>query len=229
MNQHSNMNRRDFLGTAAGLTLALTILPDPFAGTNEAVADASLSPNAWLTITPDGTITIASPAAEMGQGTFTTLPLILAEELDADWSKVKPILPPAGDEKKYGNPEYGMTFQTSASASVRGYFKPMRIAGAQARRVLLDAVAAKWSVPVAELSTEPSVVVHKASGRRIGYGEIAAVAKAPAELPKIDEKDLKAPASSRLIGKDVPRVEVPTKVTGAAQFGIDVQVPGLVS
>src|SRR6202166_4039353 len=146
MNQHSSINRRDFLGTAAGLTLALTILPEPFAGLDEASADASLSPNAWLTITPDGTITIVSPAAEMGQGTSTTLPVIIAEELDADWSKVKPILPPAWEEKKYGNPEYGMNFQTSASASVRGYFKPLRIAGAQARRGLLDAGGAEWSV-----------------------------------------------------------------------------------
>jgi isoquinoline 1-oxidoreductase subunit beta len=167
MNQHASLNRRDFLGTAAGLTLALTILPEPFAGMDEASAEASLSPNAWLTITPDGTITIVSPAAEMGQGTSTTLPIIIAEELDADWSKVKPILPPAWEEKKYGNPEYGMNFQTSASASVHGYFKPLRIAGAQARRVLLDAVAARWNVPVAELSTEPSVVVHKTTSRRI--------------------------------------------------------------
>jgi isoquinoline 1-oxidoreductase beta subunit len=228
MNQHASLNRRDFLGTAAGLTLALTILPERFAGIDEALAETSLSPNAWLTITPDGTITIVSPAAEMGQGTFTTLPVIIAEELDADWSKVKPILPPAWEEKKHGNPEYGMNFQTSASASVHGYFKPLRIAGAQARRVLLDAVAAKWNVPVAELSTEPSVVVHKASGRRISYGEIAAFAQAPAALPKIEDKDLKDPASFRYIGKHVPRVEVPLKVTGAAKYGMDVQVAGMV-
>src|SRR5258708_32367801 len=228
MNQHSSINRRDFLGTAAGLTLALAILPEPFGGVDEALADAPLSPNAWIAITPDGTITIVSPAAEMGQGTFTTVPVIIADELDADWSKVKPILPPAWDEKKYGNPEYGMNFQTSASASVRGYFKPLRIAGAQARRVLLDAVAAKWNVPVGELSTEPSVVVHKASGRRISYGEIAAFARAPAELPKIEDKDLKDPASFRYIGKHVPRAELPGKVTGAAKYAIDVQVPGMV-
>jgi isoquinoline 1-oxidoreductase beta subunit len=228
MNQHSSTSRRDFLRTAAGLTLALTILPERFAGIDEARAEASLSPNAWLTITPDGTITIVSPVAEMGQGTFTTIPVIIAEELDADWSKVKPVLPPAWDEKKYGNPEYGMNFQTSASASVRGYFRPARTAGAQARRVLLDAVAAKWNVPVGELSTGPSVVVHKGSGRRISYGEIAAFAQAPAELPKIEDKDLKDPASFRYIGKDVARVEVPLKVTGAAQYGMDVQVPGMV-
>jgi isoquinoline 1-oxidoreductase beta subunit len=228
MNQQPNLNRREFLGTAAGLTLALAIVPERIAGLDEARADAPLSPNAWLTIAPDGTITIVSPAAEMGQGTFTTVPVFIAEELDADWSKVKPVFPPAWDEKVYGNPEYNMTFQTSASASVRGYFKPARLAGAQARRVLLDAVAAKWGVPVAELATEPSVVVHKASGRRIGYGEIAAFARAPATLPKVEDKDLKDPASFRLIGKDVARVELPLKVRGAAQYGMDAQVPGMV-
>ncbi len=228
MNQLASINRRDFLGSTAGLTLALTILPEGFVGMDAAAADAPLSPNAWLTIAPDGAISIVSPVAEMGQGTFTTVPVIIADELDADWSKVRPVLPPTWDEKTYGNPEYGMTFQTSASASVRGYFKPARLAGAQARRVLLDAVAAKWSVPVGELSTEPSVVVHKASGRRISYGEIATFAKAPAALPKIEDRDLKDPASFRYIGKDVARVEVPLKVTGKAQYGMDVQVPGMV-
>jgi isoquinoline 1-oxidoreductase beta subunit len=224
------LDRRDFLKeAAAGLTFALTLAADPGALTGEAMAaEAPYAPTAWLTIGTDGTITIVSPAAEMGQGSFTSLPLILAEELDADWSKVKMIQPPTWDGKKWGNPDYGGGFQTTSSFAVWGYFKPLRIAGAQARRVLLDAVAAKWGVPAGELSTEPSVVVHKASGRRIGYGEIAAFAKAPAELPKIDDKDLKPTSSFRLIGKDVPRVEVPLKVTGAAQFGIDAQVPGMV-
>jgi isoquinoline 1-oxidoreductase beta subunit len=223
------VSRRAFLKeSAAGLTLALTIAVDPRALIGEAAADASYAPSVWLNIATDGTISIVSPAAEIGQGTSTTIPLIIADELDADWAKVKPILPPAWDEKKYGNPEYNMTFQTSASSSVRGYFKPVRIAGAQARRVLLDAVAAKWNVPVGELSTEPSVVVHKASGRRISYGEIAAFAQAPAEMPKIDEKDLKNPKDFRYIGKDIPRYELPLKVRGAAIYGMDVQVPGMV-
>src|SRR6266446_3838638 len=224
-----NMNRREFLkDTAAGLTFALTLAADPSRIIAEAAADGALTANAWLTIATDGTITIVSPAAEMGQGSFTTLPAIIAEELDADWAKVKPILPPVWDEKKYGNPGFGGNFQTSASASVNGYFKALRIAGAQARRVLIEAVAAKWSVPVAELSTEPSVVVHKASGRRMGYGEIATFAKAPSELPKIEDKDLKPAANFRFIGKDVARVELPTKVTGAAKYAMDVQVPGMV-
>jgi isoquinoline 1-oxidoreductase beta subunit len=224
--QHS---RRDFLKGTAGLTLALTLPADSLGLIDEAVAgEAPFAPSVWLTIATDGTISIVSPAAEMGQGSFTTLPLIIAEELDADWSKVRPVLPPAWDDKKYGNPAYGSTFQTSASASVHGYFKGLRVAGAQARRVLLDAVAAKWNVPVGELTIEPSVVVHKASNRRIGYGEIAAFAKTPAEMPKVEDKDLKPAASFRLIGHDVPRAELPTKVTGAAKYAMDVQVPGMV-
>jgi isoquinoline 1-oxidoreductase subunit beta len=233
MNQHSKIptvNRRNFLKTTAGLTFALTIAPDALSVIDDAFADAptSYSPSVWLTIATDGTITIVSPAAEMGQGSFTTLPLIIAEELDADWAKVKPVFPSDWDDKKFGNPGYNYTFQTSASASVTGYFTSLRIAGAQARRVLLDAAAAKWSVPVGELSTEPSVVVHKASGRRIGYGEIAAFATVPSALPKITEADLKPAASFRLIGKDIPRVDVPLKTKGAAQYGMDVQVPGMV-
>src|SRR5437763_14316864 len=166
------LNRRAFLKESAGLTLMLAI--DPLHVSADAIAaETSFAPTVWLTIAADGTITIVSPAAGMGQGSFTTLPLILAEELDADWAKVRPILPPAWDDKTYGNPAYGGTFQTSASASVHGYFKALRIAGAQARRVLLEAVAAKWTAPVAELNTEPSVVVHQASGRRSSDGEIA--------------------------------------------------------
>ena len=142
----ADTSRREFLATAAGFTLALTALPAGSIG--EALADAPLEPNVWLTIATDGTITIVSPAAEMGQGTFTTLPLVLAEELDADWSAVKAIFPPRWNEKKFGNPQWNGLFNTTASLATRGYFKPMRIAGAQARRVLIDAVAARWGVPV---------------------------------------------------------------------------------
>ena len=236
MNKHTPIpavNRRNFLSATAGLTFALTLAPDALSLVDEAFADAPdpaapLSPSVWLTIAPDGTITVVSPAAEMGQGSFTSLPVIIAEELDADWAKVKPVFPSDWDDKKYGNPGYNYTFQTSASASVTGYFTSLRIAGAQARRVLLETVSAKWAVPVGELSTEPSIVVHKASGRRISYGEIASFAKMPAELPKIEAADLKPTASFRLIGKDVPRIEVPLKVTGTAKYGMDVQVPGMV-
>ncbi|MCL2430066.1 MAG: molybdopterin-dependent oxidoreductase [Alphaproteobacteria bacterium] len=228
-----DLSRRDVLA-AAGLTLALTAVPDPLAIFGEdaagaALAEGALSPNVWITIATDGTITIVSPAAEMGQGTFTTLPAIIADELDADWARVRPVFPPEWNESKFGNPGYdNRAFQTSASFATRGYFKAMRVAGAQARRVLIEAVAAKWGVPAQDLSTEPGVVVHNASDRRISYGEIATFAKAPAELPKIEDKDLKTPAAFRYIGKDLPRVELPLKVTGAAKYGIDAQVPGMV-
>jgi len=225
---NSDIDRRGFLKeAAAGLTFALTLAADPRAITAAAAAEALLS-TAWVTIATDGTIAIVSPAAEMGQGTFTTLAAVLADELDADWSRVKVVYPPVWDEKIYGNPQFGGNIQTSASMATRGYFTPMRIAGAQVRRVLIEAVAAKWGVPAAELSTEPGIVLHAASGPRIGFGEIAAFAKVPAELPKIDGKDLKPAARFRYIGKDLPRTELPLKVTGAATYAMDAQVPGMV-
>jgi isoquinoline 1-oxidoreductase beta subunit len=193
-----------------------------------ALAEAPLSLNVWLNIAVDGAITVVSPAAEMGQGTFTTLPAVLADELDADWSKIKAIFPPEWNEMKFGNPQWNGLFNTTASLATRGYFKPMRIAGAQARRILINAVATKWGVPPAELATEPSVVVHRATGRRISYGEIAAFVRVPAKLPVIEDKDLKDPASFRYIGKNLPRLDLPTKVTGAAKYAIDVQLPGMV-
>jgi isoquinoline 1-oxidoreductase beta subunit len=222
-------SRRDFLGTAAaGLTLALTLSADPRNLTGEAMADAPFAPNVWLTISRDGTITIVSPASELGQGTSTTLPAIIADELDADWSKVELVTPPGWNDATHGNPGWAGNFNTTSSLATRGYFKSMRVAGAQARRVLLDATAEKWGVPVTELSTEPSVVVHKASNRRISYGDVAAFTKAPAELPKIADSELKSPAAFRYIGKDLPRRDVALKTTGAARYGIDVQVPGMV-
>jgi len=230
MTRSQAIDRRDFLHGAAGLTFALTLTggmhPRDLLGAAQA-AEAPLAPNLWVNISTDGSITIMSPAAELGQGSFTSLPVILAEELDADWAKVKLAQPP-WDPKRFGNPGYASRLSTTSSYSVRGYFTPLRLAGAQARRVLLDAVAETWGVPVAELSTEPSTVVHKPSGRRIGYGEIAAFAKIPAPLPKVEEKDLKPASSFRLIGKDVPRAELPLKVRGAAVYAIDVQVPGMV-
>src|SRR5262249_14120048 len=215
-----SVSRRDVLKqTAAGLTFALTLRADPRMLVGEAAAaEGPLSANIWVTIATDGTISIVSPAAELGQGTFTTLPAVLADELDADWAKVRPIYPPEWNEKKYGNPGWGGNFNTTASLATRGYFTPMRIAGAQARRVMLDALAAKSNALTNELSTELSIVVHKASNRRISYGEIASFAKIPAELPKIEDKDLKPAASFRYIGRDLPRIDVPAKVTGAAVY-----------
>src|SRR5215471_4878950 len=134
--------------------------------------------------------TILCPSAEMGQGVMTSLPLILAEELDADWSKVKTEFAPA-NPKVYGNPHelFKGAQITAASVSVPGYFTPLRIAGAQARRVLIESVADEWKVPASELSTDKGFVVHAKSGRRIFYGEITKFAAVPAELPNITAAD----------------------------------------
>ena len=215
------ISRRAFLGGSAGLAFAFTLgIP--------AKAQAQAAPgklNAYVSIAPDGTITIQSPAPEMGQGVMTGLPLIVAEELDADWSKVKVEQSPI--DPAYHHPIFKAQYVV-ASISTLGYWTPLRVAGAQARRVLLDAAAEKWGVPAAELTTEPSTVVHAPSGRKMSYGEIAAFAKAPADAPKIDAaKDLKAPGKYRLLGKDTARVDVPAKSTGAAKYGIDARVPGM--
>lgn len=218
----STFNRRSFLAASGGLTLALALPANLIAAEGE----NALAPNVWLTIAIDGTVTIMSPAAEMGQGTLTALPVIIAEELDADWSKVR-VVPSPLDPKKYGNPYYNNTLSFSASMTVSAYFTPLRIAGAQARRVLMDAAAQKWGVSIRELSTEPGMVVHKPTGRRESYGTIAGFAKAPEKLPVVSEDDLKPFSAFRLIGQNIPRVDIPTKTNGSARYAIDVAAPGM--
>ena len=116
---------------------------------------------------------------------------------------------------------------TAGSNAVTSYYRPLRTLGAQVRRVLLDNAARKLGVPVEELTTEPSLVVHAKSGRKLSYGEIAAFAEVPVKAPDIKPEQLKKPADFRLIGKDVMRVELPSKVNGTAKYGIDIQVPGM--
>lgn len=215
------ISRRAFLGGSAGLMFGFAVgLPE--------TAEAQAAPgrlNAYVSIAPDGTITIQQPVAEMGQGISTGLPLIVAEELDADWSKVKVAQSPI--DAAYHHPIFKAQYVV-ASISTLGYWTPLRMAGAQARRVLVDAAAAKWGVPAAECVTEPSTVVHKPSGRKMSYGEIASFATPPATPPVLDAtKDLKKPGDYRLLGKGMPRVDVPAKTTGAAKYGIDARVPSM--
>src|SRR5882672_8235968 len=226
----ATLSRRQVMTGALGLSFALALdnpLDNPLARAatlaNERAGKA-LSP--WVSIAPDGTITIMSAAAEMGQGSMTSLPLIIAEELDADWSKVR-IVPAPPIDAIYGNPGFGGMMYTAGSNAVRSYYGPLRMFGAQVRRVLIDNAAKHWAVPAAELTTEPSAVVHAKSGRRLGYGEIAAFAEVPAKAPEIKREELKQPSQFRLIGKDVMRVELPGKVNGSTKYGIDVQVPGM--
>ncbi len=181
----------------------------------------------WVSIDADGSISIMSPATEMGQGSMTSLPRILADELDADWNKVRVVPAPPIDEI-YGNPGFGGMLYTAGSNAVRNYYEPLRLLGAAARRVLLENVALRFRVPVSELTTEPSVVVHAKSGRRMTYGEIARLGIAvPTVAVRATPADLKPSSAFRLIGYDTMRVELPSKVNGSAQYAIDVQVPGM--
>jgi isoquinoline 1-oxidoreductase subunit beta len=223
----ARLSRRQVMIGAAGLTFAVALGVDRRASAAALAGEGSgkaLSP--WVSIAADGTITIMSPATEMGQGSMTSLPLIIAEELDADWSKVR-VVPAPPIDAIYGNPGFGGMMYTAGSNAVTSYYQPLRVFGAQVRRVLLDNASKKLGVPVAELTTEPSAVVHAASGRKLGYGEIAAFAELPGKAPEIKPDELKKPSQFRLIGKDVLRVELPGKVNGSARYSIDVQVPNM--
>src|SRR6266550_3755123 len=176
---NTSISRRQVMIGAAGLSFAF-VLSGPLARAATFASERTgkaLSP--WVSIAPDGTITIMSAATEMGQGSMTSLPLIIAEELDADWTKVR-IVPAPPIDAIYGNPGFGGMMYTAGSNAVRSYYAPLRMFGAQVRRVLIDSAAKHWSVPAAELTTEPSAVVHAKSGPRLGYGEIAALAEVPA-------------------------------------------------
>ena len=218
---------------ATGVIGACDMSPgDSGAAAPEMAGNAAVAPNAWVTIGADDTITIQFGATEMGQGSMTSVPLVLAEEMDADWEQVR-VETVRHHDPTYGNPVafgyYGFPIMyTAGSAALRGYFNAMRQAGAQARKFLLDAAAAQWGVPVEELATEPSRVVHAASGQSLTYGQIAAVAEVPDSLPEVPESDYKPRSEYRYLGTDVPRIDVPAKVDGSAEFGIDVQVPGMV-
>ncbi|MET0923561.1 MAG: molybdopterin cofactor-binding domain-containing protein, partial [Xanthobacteraceae bacterium] len=186
------LSRRQVMIGVAGLSFALAVGGRASAAVLAAERTGkALSP--WVSIAPDGTITIMSAATEMGQGSMTSLPLIIAEELDADWSKVR-VVPAPPVEAIYGNPGFQGMMYTAGSNAVTSYYRPLRTFGAQVRRVLLDNAARKLGVPVEELTTEPSVVVHAKSGRKLSYGDIAAIAEVPAKAPEIKPEELKKPS-----------------------------------
>ncbi len=224
----SSWSRRQVMIGAAGFTFALAL--DGVASADAAAissADgAAKTLNSWVSIAPDGRVFIMAPAIEMGQGSLTSLPRIVADELDADWEKVQIVRAPPIDAI-YANPAFGMLY-TAGSNAVTSYFTPLRKFGRQVRKILLENAAQRWGVPVSELSTEPSVVVHEKSGRRLSYGEVAAFAVVPAQAPDIDPSELKKADEFRYIGKDTLRVDLPGKVRGRAEYGIDVQVPGMI-
>jgi len=223
------LDRRDFirLGAAGGAGLWLGVTFPPVigragaagaGGTSGGAAASGFQPSAFVAIDPDGAVRIWCAKADMGQGVRTALPMIVAEELDADWSRVESVQADA-DPSKYGRQ------MTVGSSSVRGdAWMALRRAGAVAREMLVAAGAVALGVPASELRTERGRVIHGASGRSLGYGELA---EAAAELPVPDEPRLKDPADFKLIGTHVPAVDNHLKVTGRAVYGIDVRVPGM--
>jgi isoquinoline 1-oxidoreductase beta subunit len=221
-----NLNRRTFLKTTVaaggGLMIGGYIA---FDRENAALlAAGSFEPNIWLKVNSDDTVRIMLTQLEMGQGVMTSMPMLVAEELDMDWSKIKTEWTPA--DAKYGNPNFGGQQLTAGSNSVRGMWKILRTAGATARAMLVTAAAQTWGVPENSLTTEKGEVVHKAGNRRAKYGTL--VDKAAA-LPVPKDVKLKDPKNFTLMGKDVQRLDIPEKVNGSAVFGIDVKLPGLLT
>jgi isoquinoline 1-oxidoreductase subunit beta len=218
-------SRRSFLVGTGAFTLAITFSGCATVDTPK-VATKNFNPNAWLSIDDTGMVTLSSPASEMGQGTMTAMPLLIAEEMDLDWAQCK-VVQARASAKDFGNPRFGGGMITGASRTTQGYWEPMRLAGAQARAVMIANAAAKWNVPAAQITTIPHACVHAASGRKLTYGEIAAFATVPTPMPVVDKSQLKKTADFRLIGKDTPRVDGLDKVTGKAKYGIDQRLPGM--
>lgn len=216
------VTRREFLGTAgvlgAGLVISVYL---PGCRPQTTASGEPLEPNAWLRIGADDSITVIVDRSEMGQGVATALPMLLAEELEADWSKIRIEFAPA--DKAYANPLFGMQ-GTGGSTSVRAAWDPLRKAGAAAREVLISAAAATWGVDRASCHAEAGAVVHGSD--RLSYGQL--VAKA-ATLPVPQNVPLKEPGSWKIIGTRLKRLDTPRKVNGAARFGIDVRVPGMLT
>ena len=205
--------------TTGGLLMGVTLT------TNNSADAAGLlhTPNAWVHIADDNTITLISARSEMGQGVYTSMPMLIAEELNVDLKKIKVSFAPP-DAKTYGNPLLGGPQLTGGSTSVRDGWEKLRIAGAQVREMLLSAAAAKWNVPVAQLTANDGVVTGP-GGKHATYGQLA---NAASKLPVPEKPFIKDPKDFKIVGKSTPRLDTPAKTNGTAEFGIDVVLPGMV-
>jgi len=222
------LSRRTFLiaGAAVGGGLLIGV---GFGAAGTASADAAdlanstaLSPNAFVRIDPDGQVTVTMGYIEMGQGTYTSVPMLIAEELEVDLTSVRFEHAPPND-KLYANPLLGFQV-TGGSTTIRSSWEPMRRAGATARVMLVTAAASAWKVEPASCRAEKGEVIHAASGRRVKYGALVADA---AKLPVPEQVALKQAQDFKLIGTPAKRLDTPAKVNGTAQFGIDARVPGM--
>jgi len=221
----SGLSRRVFLmsSVAAGGGLMLGFGLPFFVGDVMADESSSFVPNAFIRIGGDGSVTLTMPYVEMGQGTYTSIPMLIAEELEVALSQVQLEHAPP-DEKRYGNPLFGGVQGTGGSSAIRAVWEPLRQAGATARIMLIAAAAKRWKVEPSSCHAERGEVVHKTSERRIGYGALAGDA---AQLPIPEKVALKRPEEFKLIGTPAKRLDAPSKVNGTAIYGIDVKLPGL--
>jgi isoquinoline 1-oxidoreductase subunit beta len=219
----NSLSRRGFLqiGAAAGGGLVLS-LALPFGGEQANAAD-TFTPNAFIRIDSDGQIMLTMPYVEMGQGTYTSIPMLIAEELEVELKQVRPE-PAPPNEKLYGNPLLGGIQATGNSNAVRAAWQPLRQAGAVARTILISAAAKRLNVDPASCRAQNGEVLHPPSGRRLKYGELAADA---ARMPVPENVTLKRPEDFKLIGTPAKRLDTQAKVNGAAIYGIDVRPPGV--
>jgi CO/xanthine dehydrogenase Mo-binding subunit len=218
------VNRRTFLQTSLGLTGAMVVafvLPAPATG-GAGAASRAFQPNAFIAIGADGVVTLVMPFVEMGQGTYTAIPMLIAEELEVDLARVRLEHAPA-DEKRYAHPLFG-TQITGGSGTMRGAWEPMRKAGAAARMMLIAAAAHEWKVNAGTCRAARGEVLHPSTGRKLAYGQLAA----KAAMLAVPERIVLKPASAfGLIGTSARRLDLPTKVDGTARFGIDASPPGM--
>jgi len=221
-----NLNRRSFLvggaAVAGALVIGLRLLPRGFAGSPPAAPAVDVprfNPTAFVSIDETGLVTIVAHRSEMGQGVRTALPMAVADELEADWSRVR-IAQAVGDEATYGGQN------TDGSRSLRHFLQPMREMGAAARQMLETAAANKWDVDVAQVRARNHQVIHTPTGRVLGYGELAAAAR-ELPVPRQAALKLKRPENFRYIGKGMPIVDLADMTSGRAGYGIDVRLPGM--
>ncbi len=221
LKQAAEVSRRGFLQTSAvaggGLMLGLSVASGPAFS-----AGLLHTPNAWVHIADDNTITLLSARSEMGQGVYTSMPMLIAEELNVDFTKIKVAIAPPG--KAYGNAMLGGAQLTGGSTSVRDGWESLRMAGAQVREMLISAAADKWSVDRSELKAVNGTVVGP-KGKKATYGQLAAAAS---KLPVPEKVALKDPKDFTIVGKRTNRLDTPAKTNGTAEFGIDVKLPGMV-
>src|SRR5712664_911974 len=220
----TTVSRREFVSvlTAAGGSLLLGYRVGEGQRVASVASAPGFAPNAFIRIAPDGSITLFMPQAEMGQGTHTSMSMLLAEELEVTPEQVRLEHAPP-DDKLYANPLFGEQI-TGASSSIRMFYEPLRRAGATARAMLIAAAAASWNVHAASCRAREGVVTHTPTGRTLSYGALAAKA---ATVPVPDKIALKDPKDFTLIGTPAKRLDTPSKVNGTAPYGIDVRLPGM--